>query len=131
MFWRAVVVVLLSPAEQDGCCVAQMTTSGRPEHKQEVGRPPGLGRASGHREPPRGRTVDGNLSPSMSLHRLPHCTGSEGAPGPYVCVSECACVCLSCSLNAAAAQALDPVDCLLKPVAHSAAVRDAAAFVPP
>lgn len=62
------VVVLRSPEEEDGCCcvhwVAQMTTSGKPEHKQEVGCPPGLGRTSGHQEPPRGRMVDGNLSPA-------------------------------------------------------------------
>lgn len=87
------VVVLWYPAEEDGhCCVhwvAQMTTSGGPEHKQEVGCPPGLGWTSGHQEPPRGRTVDGNLSPRMSLHRLPHCTGSEGAPGLCVCVGVC------------------------------------------
>lgn len=136
MCWRAVVVVLRSPAEQDGCCcvdwVGQMTTSGGPEHEQEVGRPPGLGRTSGHREPPRGRAVDGNLSPSMSLHRLPHCTGSKGAPGIVAlgCVCACVCVCPAPLTLRQPRRRTQWTACLPKPVTQSAAVRDAAAFVP-
>lgn len=59
----------------------QLTTSGRLQHKQEGGCSPGLGWTSSHSEPPRGRKEDDNLSPSMPLHRLPHCTGSKGVLG--------------------------------------------------
>lgn len=58
----------------------QLTTSGGLQHKQEGGDPPGLGRTSTHSEPPR-RRKDDNLSPSMSLRHLPHCTGSKGVLG--------------------------------------------------
>lgn len=98
----------------------QLTTSGRLKHKQEGGRSPGLGWTSNHSEPPRGRKEDGNLSPSMSLHRLPHCTGSKGVLGqaglgfnrqgsPF-CTYARVCVCACCALNTAADQAHDPVD---------------------
>lgn len=58
-----------------------MTTSGRLQHKQEGGCSSGLGWTSSHSEPPRGRKEDDNLSLSMALHRLPHCTGSKGVLG--------------------------------------------------
>ncbi|TNN55030.1 hypothetical protein EYF80_034736 [Liparis tanakae] len=55
----------------------------RPRKVRQMGgqRRRSLGRTSGHRQPPRGRREDGNLSPSMPLHRLPHCTGSKGVLG--------------------------------------------------
>lgn len=77
------------------------TTSGRLRHKQEGGCSPGLGLTSSHSEPPRGREEDDNLSPSMLLHRLPHCTGSKGVLGKAGLgwasigrgASACVCVC--------------------------------------
>lgn len=128
--------------ESSGCCVliswrtwrllvcgqgGQMTTSGRLQHKQEVGCSPGLGRTGGHREPPRGRMEDDNLSPSMppsppaSLHWLQGRAGHGGTGlgwpsvdrGAYMCVCVRVCECLSCSLNTAADQAQDPEDCQL------------------
>ncbi|ONI45656.1 hypothetical protein AN641_00485 [Candidatus Epulonipiscioides gigas] len=79
----AVVVMVSSPVEQSGCWwkEGRLTTSGRLQHKQEGGCSSGLGWTSSHSEPPRGRKEDDNLSPSMALHRLPHCTGSKGVLG--------------------------------------------------
>lgn len=84
MCGRGVVAVVSSPVELNGWWCGeegQLTTSGGLQHKQEGGCPPGLGRTSRHSEPPGRRKEDDNLSPSMSLHRLPHCTGSKGVLG--------------------------------------------------
>lgn len=113
MCGSVVVVMVSSPVEQsDWWCgeEEQLTTSGILQHKQEGGCSPGLGWTSSHSEPPRGRKEDDNLSPSMPLHRLPHCTGSKGVLGQaglgwaglgwasigrgvsvYVCVHVCVC----------------------------------------